>query len=259
MRGRRLIATACVGVAAIGGGAAALADTSATSARLLSIAEGSAARAHEPHPCDIAYVATTRAEADRLAGGDINGGYSPDAQTYVIAMRGWFTPVVPVPSGAREPTGGVITLEIDAASWQETDFGVGSVYPHLASAGTVVQLRDGCHDGVIQGHDIQCPGDPFAVHGAYRCDANGGTVSAVDARGRRVASKRTRAGLCRFSGTHWVARGSGGCGGFEFHVPPGRYTVYARPGPCGHSSFAVSDVDVAPRRVTTVSVACTEY
>jgi hypothetical protein len=116
-------------------------NTSGASGEPLSTAQLTAIAVTEPAahgdatPTDISYAQGTHTNAEQVATGDIVQGNSP---SYLIVLHGHFivTDSQGLP-GSPIPTGTVMTLVIDAASGQLTDFGVSPTTPDLAKLGSV--------------------------------------------------------------------------------------------------------------------------
>jgi hypothetical protein len=103
--------------------------------RLLRIAKDAAASAGDPHPRLIQHAAGTRFDAVRISSGDLVFEWN---WSYLIAERGHFIcDACDGPPGAKPPTGTVLTLVVDAADGQVTDFGLSRRYPHLRRLGHV--------------------------------------------------------------------------------------------------------------------------
>lgn len=108
---------------------------SATELKILAIALRAAAGAGDPTPTLIQHSAGPRGKANLISSEDITGGQH---HSYLIAERGHFvvTDSEGVP-GSAIPRGSVLTLVVNAASGQVTDFGVQNNYPNLAALGPV--------------------------------------------------------------------------------------------------------------------------
>jgi hypothetical protein len=103
--------------------------------RLLTLALQAAQANGDPHPSLVQHAEGARFEAVLVSSGDLVFEWN---WSILIAIRGHFTATnVPVPPGARPPTGTVLTLVIDARSGHATDFGLGHRYPKLARLGPV--------------------------------------------------------------------------------------------------------------------------
>ena len=106
-----------------------------TERRILSIAKTAAARAGDPKPLLIQHSEGTRHRANLVDSGDIVPGRQ---RSYLIAERGRFLFTdAPTPSGARAPTGSVLTLVVDASTGEITDTGLSNHYPDLTALGPV--------------------------------------------------------------------------------------------------------------------------
>jgi hypothetical protein len=91
------------------------------------------AGAGDPRPTLIQHSEGSRYRANLVASGDIVPG---KAWSYLIAERGHFVfNDTPGPPGSRAPSGSVITLVVDAATGEITDYGVSDRYPRLAVLG----------------------------------------------------------------------------------------------------------------------------
>ena len=116
-----------------------------TSARLLGIAETTAASCGDHHPYDINAVRTTRgAAAQVIWPGAVVGPLDP-TPVYAITLRGKFTAYdALIPAGGHPPTGRVISIVVGAAGrlkGQELDFNLTTrPEPHLGSLGPVIRL-----------------------------------------------------------------------------------------------------------------------
>ncbi|MFC4908143.1 hypothetical protein [Actinomadura gamaensis] len=97
---------------------------SAAAQALGQIGRTAAANAGERIPSGLSYVRTTRQRAAAATGSRVNS----DESVYVVQMRGNFTaPRHPVPGKSGRPvTGHALTLVIDAATGQVTDWGLTS-------------------------------------------------------------------------------------------------------------------------------------
>lgn len=103
--------------------------------RILRIAERAASAAGDPRPSLIQHSEGTRRAANRVDSGEIVPGRQ---WSYLIAMRGHFVfRDASPPSGARMPTGSVLTLVVDASTGSVTDLGLSNRYPDLARLGPV--------------------------------------------------------------------------------------------------------------------------
>jgi hypothetical protein len=114
--------------------------------RIVQTAERAAAQAGDPRPTLIQHSAGSRQEANLVSSGD---GVPGGRWSYLIAERGNFVlKNASVPSGARAPSGSVLTMIVDAATGRVTDGGVSDRYPRLATLGPVTtdlrQLPPGC-------------------------------------------------------------------------------------------------------------------
>jgi len=107
------------------------------------LARAAAARSGDKTPTLIQHVTGTRAEANRLASGDVVPG---EQQSYLIAIKGHFVvtpelpplpPGVPVAPQPKTLTYTVMTLIVDATTGQITDSGLANSYPDLAALGPV--------------------------------------------------------------------------------------------------------------------------
>jgi hypothetical protein len=78
----------------------------------------------------------TRFDAVRISSSDLVFEWN---WSYLIAIRGDFTTAtgVPLPPGAKPPTGTVVTLVVDARTGQVTDSGLSDRYPPLGELGPV--------------------------------------------------------------------------------------------------------------------------
>lgn len=102
---------------------------------VLALANRAATGAGDPSPTLIQHVESTRFNAVRISSGDLVFAWN---WSYLIAVRGHFIATdVSVPPGAKAPTGSVLTLVVDAATGQTTDFGLGNRYPPLTELGPV--------------------------------------------------------------------------------------------------------------------------
>jgi hypothetical protein len=102
---------------------------------ILTLARRAAANAGDRTPTLIQHVESTRFEAVRISSDDLVFEWN---WSYLIAVRGHFVANdVSIPPGAKAPTGSVMTLVVDAATGQGTDFGLSKRYPPLAELGRV--------------------------------------------------------------------------------------------------------------------------
>jgi hypothetical protein len=102
--------------------------------RILRLALSAAKRCGDLRPSLIQHAAGTHFQAVRIGQGDLVFEWN---WSYLIAIRGHFTATVPIPPGAKPPTGTVITMVVDARTGQVTDFGLSNRYPPLARLGKV--------------------------------------------------------------------------------------------------------------------------
>jgi hypothetical protein len=103
--------------------------------RILTLAEQAAGESGDPTPTLIQHAAGTHYDAVRISSGDVVFEWN---WSYLIAVRGQFAATgVPIPPGAKPPTGTVITLVVDARTGRVTDFGLSDRYPPLAKLGPV--------------------------------------------------------------------------------------------------------------------------
>lgn len=143
---RWLAAAAIVGLLAVAVGVAISTSATArpTAARrgkpqlaerqILRIAMTAAANAGDPKPILIQHSEGTREQANLVDSGDVVPGQQ---WSYLIAERGHFVFKGVGPSGARAPTGSVMTLVVNARTGQITDSGLSNRYPDLAKLGRV--------------------------------------------------------------------------------------------------------------------------
>ena len=101
--------------------------------RLLHLAEDAAIRAGDPHPSLIQHAAGPRLEAGLVGSGDVVNEWN---WSYLIAERGHFAQTG-AGLGNTTITGSVLTLVVDAATGQVTDFGLSKRYPQLRHLGVV--------------------------------------------------------------------------------------------------------------------------
>lgn len=110
--------------------------------KIVQLAARYAASAGEPNARSIQHSAkTTRHRANVVAGAGT--GILGDEESYLVAVRGHFVaksasrPGLARGAVAPAPTGSVLTLVIDALSWQVTDVGIHDNYPDLPALGAV--------------------------------------------------------------------------------------------------------------------------
>lgn len=111
-----------------------------SASEISSLALAKAAQAGDPRPELIQHVRGTREAATSLTGSIVDG-LAGQADSYLVAIRGRFTIPKPVPP-AEPPSGetvtySVMTLVLDAATGQVTDFGLSNEYPQLSTLGPV--------------------------------------------------------------------------------------------------------------------------
>jgi hypothetical protein len=125
-------------VALVAAGTSGASGATLSVAQLSAIAVREAAGAGEATPTDISYAQGPRANAVQVASGDVVQG---DSSSYLIVLHGHF--VVQGSQGlpgSPTPTGSVMTLVVDAASGNITDFGVAPVTPALSKLGPVTVI-----------------------------------------------------------------------------------------------------------------------
>jgi hypothetical protein len=111
--------------------------------RLAAIADRAARTNGDPAPSQVTAVLTTRAKALTSATpGDFVPG-SAGVPVFLVTLRGHFTADdVSRPPGSAAPTGRYLSLVVDAATFQVTDFGISPEPPPVspASLGPVTYL-----------------------------------------------------------------------------------------------------------------------
>jgi hypothetical protein len=111
--------------------------------RLAAIADRAARANGDPAPSQVTAVLTTRAKALTSATpGDFVPG-SGGVPVFLVTLRGHFTAAdVSRPPGSAAPTGRYLSLVVDAATFQVTDFGISPAPPPVspASLGPVTYL-----------------------------------------------------------------------------------------------------------------------
>ena len=114
--------------------------------RLTAIAARVARSDEDPAPSQVTAVLTTRARALTSATpGDFVPG-SGGVRVFLLTMRGHFTATdVTRPPGSKAPTGRYLSLVVNAATFQVTDFGLSQKPPPVlpASLGPVTYLTVG--------------------------------------------------------------------------------------------------------------------
>jgi hypothetical protein len=87
----------------------------------------------DPQPTDAFVVPTTRRVAEQVDAGD---PLAPDTPAYFVVAHGHFTAAdVPIPPGAKAPTGTVLTLTVDPQTNESTDDGLEDRTPDLDAIG----------------------------------------------------------------------------------------------------------------------------
>jgi hypothetical protein len=111
-----------------------------TPTQIASIATSMASTAGDVTPTSLQYVAAaSRQAANTIATGDVVPGTTP---SIVVAMQGNFVDNnVSFPKGASAPSGGVMTLVLDATSGQVTDLAISNTYPDLSALGAVSNAK----------------------------------------------------------------------------------------------------------------------
>jgi hypothetical protein len=106
---------------------------------LLEIGLRAARQAGDSRPTLVQYAEGSRARDNVVTSGDIvPGGES----CFLIAVRGHFIAKDAItPPGAKDPTGSVLTLVVDAKTGEQFDFSIGDKYPRLAKLGRVVTAK----------------------------------------------------------------------------------------------------------------------
>lgn len=114
-----------------------LAKSAPTSDEVKSLAVRFASQAGEKNPTSMEMVSTKRAAAQaHVKGGKVDS----DQGVYLVQVRGGFTGhMVPRPKGAPAPKGDAITLTIDAATGELTDWSLGKA-SDLAKLGKIRKL-----------------------------------------------------------------------------------------------------------------------
>jgi hypothetical protein len=103
--------------------------------RILRLAMAAAKQGGDPRPSLIQHAASTHFKAVLIGQGDLVFEWN---WSYLIAVRGHFSYSGLGPPGSSSTVHGtVITLVVDAATGQVTDFGVSNRYPPLARLGKV--------------------------------------------------------------------------------------------------------------------------
>jgi hypothetical protein len=114
--------------------------------RLTAIAASVARSDGDPAPSQVTAVLTTHAKALTSATpGDLVPG-SGGVRVFLLTMQGRFTATDATgPPGSRAPTGRYLSLVVDAANFQVTDFGLSPKPPPVspASLGPVTYLTVG--------------------------------------------------------------------------------------------------------------------
>jgi hypothetical protein len=155
-RGPAALAGAAALAAALAGAGCGRAAASAGAApvpaaaigRLTAVAYRAATVNGDPHPAWITVVLTTQARALTSA---TPGDYVPGSahvRAYLITMRGHFTAAeASRPPGAKAPSGRYVSLVIDAATFRDSDFGIGDRPPPVrpAALGPVTYLTGRSH------------------------------------------------------------------------------------------------------------------
>jgi hypothetical protein len=101
-------------------------------ARLTAIAQRAARANGDRHPRGIEFVATTRHQAQALLG----EGIPQRNPSYLIQLHGHFTGYnASVPPGRKLPTGGVMTLTVNAANGAVTDISLTNTAVNLGALG----------------------------------------------------------------------------------------------------------------------------
>ena len=103
--------------------------------KILALATQAAAGAGDRSPLLIQHAEGTHFDAVLISSRNFVFEWN---WSVLIAVRGHFTANgAPIPAGAKPPSGTVLTLVVNAASGQVTDFGIGDRYPPLAQLGPV--------------------------------------------------------------------------------------------------------------------------
>lgn len=103
--------------------------------KILALATQAATGAGDPSPSLIQHAEGTHFDAVLISSGDLVFEWN---WSVLIALRGHFTANgAPIPAGAKAPTGTVLTLVVNAATGEVTDFGIGDIYPPLVQLGPV--------------------------------------------------------------------------------------------------------------------------
>jgi hypothetical protein len=91
----------------------------------------------EKNPRGLSYLLTTRKQAAAL----MNTSVASDGPAYVVTLQGSFTGAhAHVPAGHARPTGGNMTVVVDANTGQITDMGITDAAPALSRVGTPTAL-----------------------------------------------------------------------------------------------------------------------
>lgn len=107
--------------------------------QLTQIALTTAARMGDATPTSIAYVQTTRGAANSAAGG---GAVDSNQTVYLVTIAGQFIDTTAhTPPGQLSPTGTIVTLVVDANSFDILDLGITNSTPAMAHLGEVHTLR----------------------------------------------------------------------------------------------------------------------
>jgi hypothetical protein len=112
--------------------------SSVTVARLTVLARSMAAGADDSSVTVGDAVSTTRQAAVTAMSGDL---VNSDQPAYLVQLQGHFTALdASVPSGAKLPTGTILTFIVDASSDRVTDWGVSDRKADLSALGSVIAL-----------------------------------------------------------------------------------------------------------------------
>lgn len=134
-------ACSCLDHSGVAGGSVSSAPvpSAAELKTLASLAKSEAANCcGRAHVTNAVVIPTTRALAEFVLSRMRLFTNNP---AYLIVMKGRFTePSVPVPRGAGHPTGTVMTLTVNAATNEVTDFSVGNKTPAESKIGTPIPL-----------------------------------------------------------------------------------------------------------------------
>jgi hypothetical protein len=88
--------------------------------------------AGDPYPTGAVVVPTTRQVAERV---DADAVVNSNPPAYFVLVNGNFTFHGPVPAGAKEPTGTILTMTINSQTNQGLDGGVQDQMPDLHAIG----------------------------------------------------------------------------------------------------------------------------